>query len=78
MPMAVCGPGTAPRGFEITGGEGGWKPATVRIEGACIAASSPEVAGPVALRYAWADDPDDNLVNTAGLPASPFRTDERF
>jgi sialate O-acetylesterase len=31
---------------------------------------------PVAVRYAWADNPDDaNLYNAEGLPASPFRTD---
>jgi sialate O-acetylesterase len=28
------------------------------------------------VRYAWADDPECNLVNDTGLPASPFRTDE--
>jgi sialate O-acetylesterase len=30
---------------------------------------------PVAVRYAWADNPICNLYNGAGLPASPFRTD---
>ncbi len=35
------------------------------------------VAQPVAVRYGWADNPDDvNLYNTEGLPASPFRTDD--
>jgi sialate O-acetylesterase len=34
------------------------------------------VKDPVAVRYAWADNPDDaNLYNKEGLPASPFRTD---
>jgi sialate O-acetylesterase len=28
------------------------------------------------VRYAWANDPDCNLINVEGLPASPFRTDE--
>ena len=37
--------------------------------------SSPQVAKPVAVRYAWADNPEVNLVNQAGLPAVPFRTD---
>jgi sialate O-acetylesterase len=37
---------------------------------------SDEVANPVAIRYGWADNPDDaNLYNAEGLPASPFRTD---
>ena len=30
----------------------------------------------VAVRYAWANNPPCNLVNKAGLPASPFRTDD--
>ena len=34
------------------------------------------VTEPVAVRYAWADNPvGANLYNSAGLPASPFRTD---
>jgi len=38
---------------------------------------SEEVPDPVAVRYAWANNPDDaNLYNEEGLPASPFRTDE--
>ena len=35
-----------------------------------------EVPKPVAVRYAWADNPECNLINEAGLPASPFRTDD--
>jgi len=37
--------------------------------------SSPDVAAPVAVRYAWEDDPITSLRNKEGLPASPFRTD---
>jgi sialate O-acetylesterase len=33
------------------------------------------VSQPVAVRYAWADNPTCNLYNSAKLPASPFRTD---
>ena len=37
---------------------------------------SDEVKNPVAVRYGWADNPDDvNLYNQQGLPANPFRTD---
>ncbi len=37
----------------------------------------PEVSNPVAVRYAWADNPEGaNLYNKEGLPASPFRTDD--
>ena len=37
---------------------------------------SPAVAKPVAVRYAWANNPEANLYNKAGLPACPFRTDD--
>lgn len=36
-----------------------------------------KIKNPVAVRYAWADNPSKvNLYNSAGLPASPFRTDK--
>jgi sialate O-acetylesterase len=50
--------------------------AEAEIQGEDVVVSSPEVAKPVAVRYAWDDDPECNLVNSAGLPASPFRTDQ--
>jgi sialate O-acetylesterase len=35
-----------------------------------------KVKNPVAVRYAWANNPEGaNLYNKEGLPASPFRTD---
>ena len=37
---------------------------------------APTVKSPVAVRYAWADNPECNLTNAAGLPAEPFRTDD--
>jgi sialate O-acetylesterase len=37
--------------------------------------SSQEAPQPVAVRYAWANNPEVNLYNGAGLPAMPFRTD---
>jgi sialate O-acetylesterase len=37
---------------------------------------SDKVAKPVAVRYGWANNPTVNLYNKAGLPASPFRTDD--
>ncbi|MFM8905511.1 MAG: sialate O-acetylesterase [Verrucomicrobiota bacterium] len=68
--------GGAPRGFLIAGSDKVWKPATARIEGDKVVVSSPEVSAPVAVRYAWAENPDCNLVNGAGLPATTFRTDD--
>ena len=51
------------------------KPAATRIAGDRLIFCSPEIAAPVAVRYAWAGDPEWSLLNAAGLPASPFRTD---
>ena len=46
------------------------------IDGDTVLVSSPKVVQPVAVRYAWADNPEGcNLYNTDDLPASPFRTD---
>ncbi len=68
------GKGGALRGFEIAGLDGKYVPASADIDGSSIVVSSPQVSTPVAVRYAWADNPDANLYNSAGLPASPFRS----
>ncbi len=64
------------RGFVIAGADRQWVPAQARIDGQSVIVSSPQVKQPVAVRYAWSDNPDCNLYNGAGLPATPFRTDE--
>lgn len=64
------------KGLLITGANRAWKPAVARIEGDTVIVSAPNVPQPVAVRYAWAADPVCNLYNGAGLPASPFRTDD--
>lgn len=64
------------KGFVIAGEDRQWKPAVARIEGSKVILSGAEVKKPVAARYAWAPDPQCNLFNGAGLPASPFRTDD--
>jgi sialate O-acetylesterase len=47
------------------------------LAGDSVVVSSPQVPQPVAVRYAWANNPDGcNLYNSAGLSASPFRTDD--
>ncbi len=68
--------GGEPRGFEVAGKDGKWKRARARVEGRKVIAWSEDVPRPVAVRYAWEADPDGNLVNAAGLPASPFRGEE--
>ena len=64
------------RGFMIAGEDRQWKPAATHIDGDKVIVCSPEIAKPVAVRYAWQDWPECNLTNGAGLPASPFRTDD--
>lgn len=63
-------------GFQVAGEDRQWRPAVARIDGDRVVVSSPEVPRPVAARYAWENFPACNLYNGAGLPASPFRTDD--
>jgi sialate O-acetylesterase len=62
-------------GFAVAGEDRQFAWADARIEGDKVVVSSDLVPSPVAVRYAWADNPACNLVNEEGLPASPFRTD---
>ena len=64
------------KGFVVAGADRQWHPATARINGDTVVLSSPNVKQPVAARYGWAADPECNLYNGDGLPASPFRTDD--
>jgi sialate O-acetylesterase len=64
------------KGFAIAGSDKKFVWANAVIDGDHIVVSSPEVPEPAAVRYAWADDPECNLVNATGLPASPFRSDD--
>jgi len=62
--------------FEIAGADGRYVPANGTIDGDTVVVASPQVAAPVAVRYAWVNFPDGcNLFNSAGLPAAQFRTD---
>jgi sialate O-acetylesterase len=63
--------------FEIAGADRKWHWAEAVIEGESVVVSSKAVPRPVAVRYAWASNPEGaNLVNGEGLPASLFRTDD--
>lgn len=65
-----------PRGFAIAGEDQVFHWAPARIDGNRIIVWHPAVTQPAAVRYAWADNPDDaNVYNGAGLPMGPFRTD---
>ncbi len=63
--------------FEIAGADKVWHWAEASIDSSSsVRVHSPEVKSPVAVRYAWAANPEGaNLVNSEGLPASVFRTD---
>lgn len=65
------------RGFTLAGNDHKFYWAKATITGTnTITVSSPDVSEPVAVRYGWANNPDDlNLYNSKGLPADPFRTD---
>jgi sialate O-acetylesterase len=76
-----CGDGLAAKdgklkGFVIAGEDQQFVFADAEIQGNKVVVSSPDVKKPVAVRYAWAQNPDCNLQNSASLPASPFRSDE--
>ena len=62
--------------WSIAGADKKWERAEAVIDGDSVVVSSPKVAKPVAVRYAYTMNPAGcNLYNKAGLPASPFRTD---
>jgi len=74
--LVARGGGAVVKGFAVAGADRKFVWADAKIDGDTVVVSSPSVPAPVAVRYAWADNPDGNLYNTSGLPASPFRTDE--
>jgi sialate O-acetylesterase len=63
-------------GFKIAGKNRIFHPAEAIISGKEIEVWSSLVPAPVAVRYAWESNPPCSLYNKAGLPASPFRTDD--
>jgi len=66
---------STPREFTVAGADKKFYKAVARIQGSEIIVRSDKVANPVAVRYAWSDNPDCNLINAEGFPAVPFRTD---
>jgi sialate O-acetylesterase len=65
------------KGFAIAGAAKKFVWAKAKIVDDQVVAWNDQVTEPVALRYAWANNPADaNLYNAAGLPASPFTTEE--
>ncbi len=63
-------------GFTICGQDKKFVPATATIVGDTVEVYSKDIASPEAVRYGWDVEAPMTLVNGAGLPASPFRTDD--
>ena len=69
--------GGALKQFAIAGADKKFVWADAMITGNTVVVSSGSVTNPVAVRYAWANNPEGcNLYNSEDLPASPFRTDD--
>lgn len=69
-------PNSQLEGFAICGADRKWVWSDAKIDGNNVIVWSDKVPSPMAVRYAWADNPTCNLTNGSGLPASPFRTDD--
>ncbi len=63
--------------FIIAEEQGDFVEATAVVDGETVLVSSDQITKPAAVRYGWQNAAEPNLFNKAGLPASPFRTDER-
>jgi sialate O-acetylesterase len=64
------------KGFEVAGNDQKFHYAKAWVDGNEVVVSTTLVGDPVAVRYAWADNPEDaNLYNKEGFPAAPFRSD---
>lgn len=62
--------------FTIAGKDQQFIPAEAVIKGNKIEVWSSHIDHPVAVRFGWSKVPEATLYNSAGLPASPFRTDK--
>ena len=63
-------------GFVMAGADRKFHWADAEIVGDCVEVTCKDVERPLAVRYAWANNPLGNLFNSEGLPAGPFRTDD--
>ena len=62
--------------FEIAGADKYFYPAQATVSKGSIQVSSPQVATPVAVRYAFKDFIIGELFSTEGYPVSSFKTDD--
>jgi sialate O-acetylesterase len=74
----LAGKGGALQWFQVAGADGVYADATAQVKGDSVVVNSDQVPAPVSVRYAWDNYPQGaNLVNSAGLPAAPFRSDSQ-
>ncbi|WP_288447125.1 sialate O-acetylesterase [uncultured Chryseobacterium sp.] len=64
------------KGFAIKQKDGRYQWAKAKTKGNKVIVWNDQITDPVHIRYDWADNPDGNLKNTSGLPASPFTTEK--
>ncbi|MCP4811224.1 MAG: sialate O-acetylesterase [Planctomycetaceae bacterium] len=60
--------------FQVAGADGKFVAATATIDQHTVVVQAAEVAAPQQVRFGWHATTNPNLVNSAGLPASPFQT----
>ena len=65
-------PSSEVEGFALCDKNGKWHWANAKIAGNTVIVTSPQVPAPTAIRYAWQDNPNCNLVNQQNNPAHPF------
>ncbi|MEO8824958.1 MAG: sialate O-acetylesterase [Chthoniobacterales bacterium] len=75
-PLVRNSPNGELEGFALCGEDKKWYWADAKVEGDSVIVWSDKVPTPIAVRYAWVENPTVNLYNSAGLPAVPFRTDD--
>jgi len=69
--------GTDVKGFKVAGSDKEFVPAKARIVGKDqVRVTADGVDQPLAVRYAWHENPPHNLTGSTGLPAGPFRSDD--
>jgi sialate O-acetylesterase len=74
----LSGKGGPLQWFQVAGADGKYFDATATVQGRTVVVHSSEVSASAFVRYAWDNYPQGaNLVNEAGLPAAPFRTDSQ-
>ncbi len=65
-------------GFEIAGEDSIYQPAKVKIKQHSVVLTGKGLKSPTSARYGWKPYTDANLVNSRGLPASTFTTEEKY